>query len=242
MPGLGTLLNFGAGGGDAPVIVSVVDDGNADSATISLTGEGTIQLYYRIRGDAAWIVGLTRTDSGDIVQTGLTTPNWYEFVATATQGSVESLPSNLATAYIAGTDILTIMAAIVTILLGDATVTGLVGDRIYPVYVPQGVSGSAITIQLISAPRVSSFDGPGGLVFSRYQFNAWGATYGNIEQVLKAVRLAIDGYVGTVGGRVIQNIEMEDEADINNITPGVDKLRRMGKRMDFNIFYNEATS
>lgn len=239
------LLSFGATNeavGVAPAITSVVDDGNQDSATVSITGNGTIQLYYRILGVSGWTTGLTRTNSGDVVQTGLTTPNWYEFYATATDGSLESPPSNLATAYIAGDGILTIMAAIVTILLGDATVTGLVGDRIYPVYVPQNTPMPAITIQRISAPRVHTFDGPSGMVKSRYQFNSWGTTYGSVEQVVEALRLAIDGFVGTVGGRVIQGISSDDEGDNPVIPAGTDKLRRMGDSMDFDVVYNEATS
>ena len=32
---------------DAPVISTVVDDLNEDSVTVTVTGSGTIQLYYR---------------------------------------------------------------------------------------------------------------------------------------------------------------------------------------------------
>lgn len=239
------LLSFGATNeavGVAPAITSVVDDGNQDSATVSITGDGTIQLYYRILGAASWTTGLTRTNSGDIVQTGLVTPNWYEFYATASPSGVESAPSNLVTAYIAGQSLISIGEAIVSILLADLNLVALIGNRVYPNYVPQGAAVPAVTYQRISGPRDHTFDGPSGLVKSRYQLNSWADTYGDMESVADAVRIAMDGFSGTIGGRVIQNIESDDETDTPVIKPGVDKLRRMGSGMDFNIHYNEATA
>lgn len=239
------LLSFGATNeavGVAPNITSVLDDGNADSATVSIVGNGTIQLYYRILGDSAWTTGLTRTNSGDIVQTGLDTPNWYEFYATANPSGVESAPSNLVTSYIAGSSLISVGEAIVAILLASSTLTDLIGNRVYPNYVPQNAAMPAVTYQRISGPRDHTFDGPSGLVQSRYQLNSWGATYGDMESVADAVRIAMDGFTGSVGGRVIQNIETDDETDIPVITPGVDQTRRMGSGMDFNIWYEEPTA
>jgi hypothetical protein len=93
-------LGFGTSGGggsqpDAPVLNSVVDDGNQDSATANVTGTGTVRLYYRLRYAPTWTAGQTRSGSGDITQTGLTAGLRYEFFATDTVASVESHPSNV---------------------------------------------------------------------------------------------------------------------------------------------------
>jgi hypothetical protein len=160
------LLSFGSTNEDvpdAPVITNIVDDGNADSVTVSLTGEGTLQLYYRIQGSPTWITGLTRIGDGDIVQTGLTTPNWYEFYATAQEATLESPPSNLETIYVAGVSQFSIEEAIIAILLNDTGVTDLVGDRVYLTYAPQGYDMPAVVVQQISGPRDNTFDGPSGL-------------------------------------------------------------------------------
>jgi hypothetical protein len=82
---------------DAPVITGVVDDGNQDSVTVSVTtsvGSNTIQLYYKESTESTWITGLTRVGSGDIVQTGLADSILYNFYCTA-KDPAESAPSNI---------------------------------------------------------------------------------------------------------------------------------------------------
>ncbi len=239
------LLSFGAtntAAGVAPIIVSVTDDGNADSATVAVTGDGLIQLYYRVQGDSAWITGNTRTNSGDIVQTGLTTPNWYEFYATAAPSGVESAPSNVVTAYIAGVSTVTIEEALVEILLNDATVNSLVGNRIKPNYIPQNMAMPAVTYQEIDSPRDHTMDGPSGFVPARWQLNCWGTTYDSTSDVAEAIRQAYDGFSGTVGNVVIQAITDEGHSDMPNLNAGNDQLRRLGKRQDFNVYYTENTA
>lgn len=77
---------------DAPVIESVSDDGGGQ-VTASVNGTGTITLRYRLRGQAAWTIGNSRSGSGDIVQTGLTQGAAYEFYAAAVLDGFDSAPS-----------------------------------------------------------------------------------------------------------------------------------------------------
>ena len=79
----------------APVITNAVDDGNGSSITVSLTGTGTLGLYYRQKLASSFTTGLTRVGSGDITQTGLTQGTWYEIYATATSGERQGLVTSL---------------------------------------------------------------------------------------------------------------------------------------------------
>ena len=99
-PGLGGFGTFGQGSSgtppDAPVITGIVVGSNDNSVVISLTGTGTLQSFYRVQYATDWITGLTRSGSGNITQTGLSTGTFYEFYATADDGNLISAPSNVA--------------------------------------------------------------------------------------------------------------------------------------------------
>jgi hypothetical protein len=60
-----------------------------------------------------------------------------------------------------------------------------------------------------------------------------------MDATAEAVRKALSGFEGTVGQTRIQGVLMEDEGDIPEFKDGYDKLRRMGKRQDFNIYFEE---
>lgn len=76
-----------------PTITAVVA-GNTQ-VTITVDGDAGVTngFYYRVSGDSAWTVGLTRSGDGNIVQTGLTNGTTYEGIVVSTSGGEFSLPS-----------------------------------------------------------------------------------------------------------------------------------------------------
>ena len=226
---------------DAPVVTGVTDDGDGAGFTAAVTGTGTIQLYYKLRSASSWTTGSTRSGDGDIAQAVAAT-GWYDCYATATDGGIESGASNIETVYVATTTAESIEAAVVTILTGDIDVTTLVSSRIYPMAVPQGAAMPAITYQQITDTKLHHHGDPDTLVVTRLQVDCWGETYAAASGLKKAVRLALDGYTGTVAGRKIGNVIMENSTDIERQIPGTDKLKRYGKSLDFIIVFNEASS
>jgi hypothetical protein len=90
-------------GPSTPVIANAVDDETGTSATLTLTaGDGTdvLSVRYKALGETAWtLFGSTRVGSGDLQITGLTTTR-YDFIATAAQDGVVSLPSDPALLWI----------------------------------------------------------------------------------------------------------------------------------------------
>lgn len=77
---------------------------------------------------------------------------------------------------------------------------GLVGARVYPLKLPQKPTLPAITYQRISGPHVHSHSGISGLARPRYQFTCWAEKYADAKATAEILRLALDGYKGTMGG------------------------------------------
>lgn len=226
----------------APTISAVVDNGDQDSITVTVTGSGTIQLYYRIKYTTTWTAGQNRSGAGNIVQTGLTAGSWYELYITDTIAGIESPPSKIRVIRVVDSDDTTIETALFSILIGDATINSLIATRVYPNIVPQNAPMPAITYQQISGPRDHVMAGPTGLVGARYQINCWASSYAGAKELAEAVRKELDGYSGTVNTRVIEVIILEDEGDMPEVTPGADALKRFGKRLDFIVWFKEPTS
>lgn len=231
-------LDPGASAPDAPVITGVVDNGDQDSVTVSLTGTGTLTLYYRQKLLSAWTEGLTRSGNGDIVQTGLIAGTWYEMYSTATSGGT-SAPSNLVTIFLAQADgVGTLKTAIAAILMGDDDVQAIVDGRINPG--GDTTRGqSFVNYHRISRTSEPSFDGPDTLAHTTMQVNSFGARDFTSEQLSDAVRNALDGFSGTVNGVSISYIDLQDEGDLDDFEPGNKTISRHGVRQDYLVTYTE---
>ena len=132
-----------------------------------------------------------------------------------------------------------IAAAIVSILTSDATVSGIVSSRVYPLFVPQNATIPAITYQNIVSPRVHTLGSVDDMVPALYQLNCWAETMEGARALSEAVRGALNNYSGTVGGVVIQAVHITDEDDMPAMLAGDDVLERYGKRLDFKVWFNE---
>jgi hypothetical protein len=231
-------LDPGAAPPAAPVITGVVDNLDGDSVTVSLTGTGTLQLFYRQRLASTWISGENRTGDGDIVQGGLTEGTWYEMYATATSGGT-SAPSNLVTIYLSSTTGTgTIKTAVYAILIGDDDVTALVGDRVTPGGDPAR-GNNAVTFHQISGIRDHTMDGPDSYVTPTMQVNSFGKTDLEANNIADAVRKALNGFSGTVDGVSISYIALDDQGDLDDFEPGDRQVSRHGVRQDYLMSYTE---
>jgi hypothetical protein len=233
-------LDPGASPPSAPVITGVIDNGDQDSVTVSVTttpGTNTVQLYYREKTTFAWTTGSTRTGSGDIIQTGLTAGIFYEMYCTAKNPN-ESAPSNVVTIFlasVAGTG--TLKHALYIIMTGDSTIEGLVAGRVTPGGDP--VEGlTSITYHSISMDADKhTMDGPDTLAVRRFQVNSYGLSELQSLSVANAVRRALDGFSGTVDGVAISYMALVDEGDLDEYEPGNKPISRHGIRQDYRIIY-----
>lgn len=96
---------------------------------------------------------------------------------------------------------MTLEQALYSYLSGYAGLTALVGTRIYPVTMPQGVTYPAVTYRKVSglAEYVLGQHVP-ELYNPRYQFDAWGTSYSSVKSVAEQIKAALGGYSGLMGG------------------------------------------
>ena len=123
-----------------------------------------------------------------------------------------------------------------TYLSADAGITALVGSRIYALMLPQGVTYPAITYQRVSGPREYAMGGPAGVANPRFQIDIYSDTgYLAAKQVAGAVRSALSGYSGAMGGETAQTVILSDERDIFEDDTGLWRVST-----DYTIWHDEA--
>jgi hypothetical protein len=85
-------------------------------------------------------------------------------------------------------------------VLADATVSGLVASRMYPVRLPQKATMPALVYTQISGLRHGHLRGPASAAEPRYQVDAWALTFSEAHQLGKAVRRRLEAFVGEWSG------------------------------------------
>lgn len=113
----------------------------------------------------------------------------------------------------------------------------LLGDRVYPVRLPQEATLPAILYFKVSGVRVHSLRGPSGLARPRFQFDAYAegsGGYGVVKQAAESLRKILDGFRGIVDDCNIQYILLDTEEDPYEEEP---ELYRVS--MDFMVMHNE---
>jgi len=123
-------------------------------------------------------------------------------------------------------------------LTDDTDVSTLVGDRVYPMKLPQGWTLPAITYQRISGERAHCLNGPSGRARPRFQIDCWAEDYDGAKDLSDKVRLCLDGFKG----------DINTESDVGGITLEGDRdiweedIKIYRITMDFIIPHFEATS
>ena len=135
----------------------------------------------------------------------------------------------------------TIEDAIYSLLSSDGPLSALVGTRIDPLLVPQGVAMPAVSYEQLPSRRDDTLGGPTGLVQSQWEFTCWSDLYSQARAVADALRQAVAGFSGTVVGVVIQAIMApSDEHDVPANPAGKNVARRYGKVLNLEIWFCET--
>lgn len=104
---------------------------------------------------------------------------------------------------------------IVALLLGDASLTALVDNRVHWGRQPETQRVHPyVTLTLVSEPQGYTLDGPDGVAAALVQVDCWSETYGSALAVSRAVRARLDGTRGTVSGVEIHGIFREGDRDL----------------------------
>lgn len=109
-------------------------------------------------------------------------------------------------------------AGVRTLLLADATVGGLLKsgsrERLYPVHAGQNPVVPFGVITRIGGLRRQRFDGPSAVSTITLQIDLFETTSAKLRVLADAVRVVLNGYVGTTGGVEIKLAELESERDV----------------------------
>lgn len=119
-------------------------------------------------------------------------------------------------------------------LRAEAAVTSMVGQRIFPITVPQDATLPAIAYQRVDSPRDMAHDGPSGLVWPRVQVTCIAARYETAKLLAREVRRALNGVQGTINGVAVGGVFVEDDLDGHGEASDVWTVR-----MDVIIYHTE---
>lgn len=112
---------------------------------------------------------------------------------------------------------MSIEVAIRSRLANFAGLSTLVSTRIYPLFIPENATLPAIAYEVISSERESAMGSDIGTSHFRIQLTIFADKYnetGQLLDVAKQTRLALQRFSGTVEGVNICNIFIENDLDL----------------------------
>ena len=125
--------------------------------------------------------------------------------------------------------------AVYSRLTGNAGVSALVSTRVYPNKIPQEAALPALAYQRISARRVKAHAAPTGLARVRVQVTCVSRSYSEVKALAAAVRTAMQGVMGSVGGVTLQGSWLETDADEYGDAETLHSVRQ-----DYMIWHTES--
>lgn len=129
----------------------------------------------------------------------------------------------------------TIHEALRSRLLAHGGASALLGTRVFPDSLPEGAAYPAVVYRRIDSPRDHSHSGESPLAEARFQFDVWGVSRKSVEEAATQVRLALDRFVGLIGGTVRGRILLMDQRDDRDPTTG--EYRAM---QDYSVVHEEV--
>lgn len=98
-------------------------------------------------------------------------------------------------------------------LTAAATVSTLVGTRIYPVLAPASAALPFVVWRRAGVQREQTLGSPMGTPRVTVEYSIYGTTYENARQLADAMRSVLDGYGGTSGTTTVSQTSLENEVD-----------------------------
>ena len=99
------------------------------------------------------------------------------------------------------------------ILLNTASVTDVVGNRIYPSVIPQDEPYPAITFLEVAVNPSGTKDGPSELDQINVQINCFASTNKEASELAQKVRTALDYRLGNFQGVEVDKIVFKNQSD-----------------------------
>ena len=141
---------------------------------------------------------------------------------------------------------MSVESALYSYLSGIAGVTSLLGSgssfRLYPDLAPASVARPYATLFVVSTNRVRLVTGPGGIAAARVQIDVWAITSLSRSSVSDALRVALDGYRGSMGSELLDVRGVIVDGPFNSMERPEDatEVPIYRARMDVEIIYAET--
>jgi len=98
-------------------------------------------------------------------------------------------------------------------LAAQSNIAALVGERIYPVVLPQSAAFPALTYSRTSGGHDYTLKGSSGMAMPTFELDCWGETYDAADELAEAIRLKLNGFNGTMGDTEVKVCVLDDEVD-----------------------------
>lgn len=131
-------------------------------------------------------------------------------------------------------------AVLRTALVGNTSVTAMVGTRIYPLLAPKTAALPFITWRRSGISREHTLAGPMGVPNVSVEMQSFAATYEDVREVADRVRLVLDGYGGTVNNVEVKHVSLEQESDDFVQLAGGDLPPAYQVTQTFNVLWQET--
>lgn len=109
-----------------------------------------------------------------------------------------------------------------------------IGQRLYPLLIPQEVDGSAVAYQTISTPdRGLDHNGPAGFARKRIQYSCQAKRPSQARAIAAAITADLHGFRGAMGAHQVWFCKVDGDSDTNDL------FDTAVCRVDVEIFYKE---
>lgn len=98
-------------------------------------------------------------------------------------------------------------------LVGNTSVTAIVGSRIYPVLAPATAALPFVTWRRTSINREQTLSAPMGVPRVSVDYSIYATTYEQARDTADAMRRVLDGYGGTADNTEVKQTSLENESD-----------------------------
>jgi hypothetical protein len=93
-----------------------------------------------------------------------------------------------------------------------------VGQKVYPLLIPQEIEGDAVAYQTITTPlRELAHDGPGAWRKVRIQFTCQAKRPTQARAIAEAIATDLHGYLGTMGTHDIHYCSVDGDGDTSEL-------------------------
>lgn len=101
--------------------------------------------------------------------------------------------------------------AIVDVLENDADVSAIIGDRIFPLVIPQEKALPAITYERVDTDPNDTKSGASTLDGDLIDLDLWGKDFAVLKDLAKKIRTTLDRFSGTRQGIIVQSIQYQNQ-------------------------------